>query len=298
MVRSGKRLRPLVCLLCYDAVRGADFADRPSSWQAAISAAAAIELVHNFSLIHDDIEDNSDERHGRPTVWKIWGISQGINAGDAVFVLARLALDRLARLVDLKTYADVQLTFDRAALALTQGQFLDLCFESRDRVTVEEYVEMVQGKTAALLAASAQIGARLATDDEHTPETLGRYGENLGIAFQIADDILGIWGDPAITGKPARDDIVAKKKTLPLLAAVQQDSSGEIASYFRKKEVNSKDAERITVLLENLNVREWAGQIALGYVSRALAAIEDSGLSGLAVNRLKEIAEVSVNRLK
>lgn len=295
---TGKRLRPLLCMLSFDAVAAASSDGSADRWRQVLPAAAALELVHNFSLIHDDIEDNSAERHGRPTVWQVWGTAQGINAGDAVFVLARLALDRIAHEVDASTYADVHLTFDTAALALTQGQYLDLRFESRPDVSVDDYLQMVQGKTAALLAACSQIGARIATGDGKILSALSRFGENLGIAFQIADDILGIWGDPAVTGKPAGDDIVAKKKSLPLLAAMQQDTSGEIASYFRKDGVSQGDLERIPEILSQLNAREGAERVAQAYVNRAVAALHETGRSNAAVGHLEDLARRTIGRLR
>lgn len=296
--RKGKRIRPLLCMLSFDAVVGSSPESSDQRWRQVLPAAAAVELVHNFSLIHDDIEDNSAERHGRPTVWQIWGAAQGINAGDAVFALARIALDRIAPVVDAATFADVHLIFDTAALALTQGQFLDLCFEERADVTVDDYLEMVRGKTAALMAASAQIGARIATSEAMMLSALSSYGENLGIAFQIADDILGIWGDPAVTGKPAGDDIMAKKKSLPLLAAMQQDSSGEIAGFFRKSGVAEGDLEKISRLLTDLNAREGAERVAQAYVNRAVAALRDAELSNPAAVHLEQIARQAVGRIK
>jgi geranylgeranyl diphosphate synthase, type I len=295
---SGKRLRPLICLLSCEAA--GDHPDKPltHSWREAVPAAAAIELVHNFSLIHDDIEDRSAQRHGRATVWKVWGTAQGINAGDAVFVLARLALDRLFTLVPPATYADVHRIFDTATLALTRGQFLDLYFESLDDVTVDDYLEMVRGKTAALLAAAAQIGSRIATDDLRVVSAFARYGENLGIAFQIADDVLGIWGEPAITGKPAGEDIRAKKKSLPLLAAAQQDSGGEIAEFFRKDEIAAADVQRIAAILDRVNARESAEALAREHAERAHAALEKTGLSNPATEHLHGLVSIAVRREK
>ena len=295
---SGKRLRPLICLLSCEAAGGNPEDDSGERWRQAVPAAAAIEFVHNFSLIHDDIEDNSRERHGRATVWKVWGLPQGINAGDALFVLARLALDRLVKHLAPATYADVHLMFDTATLALTQGQFLDLCFEEREDVTVEDYLEMVRGKTAALLAAAAEIGGRIATDDTRIVSAFGWYGENLGIAFQIADDVLGIWGDPAVTGKPAGDDILARKKSFPLLAAAQQDPGGEIVEFFRKHAVDSEDVKRITSILDRMHSREAAETLAHQYVMHANLALEETGLSNPALEHLRDIARNAVDRKK
>jgi geranylgeranyl diphosphate synthase type I len=295
---SGKRLRPLICLLSSEAVEGNPERSSADNWSAALPAAAAIELVHNFSLIHDDIEDLSAERHGRATVWKVWGTAQGINSGDAIFVLARLALDRLSGTVSPTTYADVQLMFDMATLALTQGQFLDLCFESRDDVTVDDYLEMVRGKTSALLAAAAQIGARVSTGNTRLLAAFRQFGEDLGIAFQIADDILGIWGDPAVTGKPAGDDILGKKKSLPLLAAAQQAPDGEIAEFFKKDGVAADDVPRITAILDQKDSRNAAEELAEQYATRALSTLDSTGLSNQATRHLQGLAWQIVRREK
>jgi geranylgeranyl diphosphate synthase type I len=295
---SGKRLRPLICLLSCEATAG-DLAKHVGrSWRHALPAAAAIELVHNFSLIHDDIEDKSAARRGREAVWKLWGMAQGINAGDAMFVLARLALDRLHNQVPPSTYADVHRIFDDATLALTQGQFLDLCFESNDSVTVDDYLMMVKGKTAALFAAAAQIGARIATYNMGMVDAFARYGANLGIAYQIADDILGIWGDPAVTGKSAGDDILARKKSLPLLAAQESGAGGEITVFFSKHKVTRRDVDRIHDVLERVNARGQAEALGEEYVARALGALAETGLSNAALEHLLGMARAAVQREK
>ncbi len=216
---TGKRIRPLLCLVTCEAVGG--------KWRPALPVAAAIELVHNFSLIHDDIEDQSDERRGRTAVWKVWGLAQGLNAGDGMFMLARLALDQLATHgVSPDKCGRINLEFDATTLALCHGQFLDLGFESRLDVTVNEYVQMIRGKTAALISAATRIGAMLATDDPQVIGAFSRFGENIGLAFQITDDILGIWGDPSVTGKSAATDILAKKKSLPAILGLSHPQHG------------------------------------------------------------------------
>ncbi len=210
----GKRVRPLLTTLACAAAGGA--------WQTAVPAAAAVELVHNFSLLHDDIEDRSDTRRGRPTVWKRWGLAHGLNTGDAIFVLARLAGYRLLSLgVPVSTALEVQRTLDRACLELTKGQFLDIDFEGREAITEPEYWAMIEGKTAALLSAATSIGALVAGATDDAVQAYGEYGRHLGLAFQVQDDILGIWGDPAVTGKPAGDDLRAHKHTLPVLLGLR-----------------------------------------------------------------------------
>lgn len=295
---SGKRLRPLICLLSCEAASITSPRGAQRDWHAALPAASAIELVHNFSLIHDDIEDNSAQRHGRATVWKVWGAAQGVNAGDAMFALARLSLDRLRYSVAPSTYLDVQFLFDTATLGLTQGQYLDLSFEQRPDVSVEDYLLMVRGKTGALMAAAAEIGARVAAEDRNIVSAFGEFGTNLGIAFQIADDILGVWGDPAVTGKPVGDDIISKKKSYPLLAALPHDSNHEIADLFKLDHVSTEDVRRVTAALNRMNSREDAEIAANEYVRRAVRALEGTGLENKALGHLTTLARTSSRRPK
>ncbi|NJN82505.1 MAG: polyprenyl synthetase family protein [Caldilineaceae bacterium] len=217
---SGKRLRPLLCLLACAEV-GGDPGD-------ALPAAAGIEILHNFSLVHDDIEDGDEVRRHRATVWKIWGIAQGINVGDAMFSLAYAALQRLPRRgVSAETTLAALDLFTQTNLALTEGQHLDIDFEQRDLVSVDEYLRMIQGKTAALIGASVAIGALIGGATAEQDAALQRFGQSMGLAFQIQDDILGIWGDPTATGKSAGNDVLRRKKSLPLLYALNQPEVGE-----------------------------------------------------------------------
>jgi len=192
--KSGKRLRPLLCLLCCEACGG--------DWHQALPAAATVELIHNFSLIHDDIEDGSPERRHRPTVWSLWGQPQAINTGDGLFAISRLALQRLLErgICSEKTVVSFRIV-DETCLALTEGQYLDLSFENRDDVGVEMYMQMVGKKTASLIACATQLGSLLGTHDQDTVERYRQFGHQLGLAFQIVDDILGIWGEKEATGK-------------------------------------------------------------------------------------------------
>ena len=179
----------------------------------AIPAAAAIEILHNFSLIHDDVEDGDETRRHRPTVWKVWGTAQAINAGDAMFALAFAAMQRLPGygVANATTLAALGI-FTETCQALTEGQHLDMHFETRNDVTTDEYIRMIQGKTAALIGASVAIGALIGGASPKTDVALRTFGQSIGVAFQIQDDILGIWGDPQKTGKAAGNDLLRKKE--------------------------------------------------------------------------------------
>ena len=265
---SGKRLRPLLCLLS-NAALGGDV-------QQALPAATALELVHNFSLVHDDIQDNSRFRRGRRAVWDVWGAAQGINVGDGLFVLARLVVHRLAeRGVPLPRQQAVTVALDQACLALCEGQFLDLTFEDRLDVDLEQYLWMIRHKTAALLAASTQIGALLATDDEGAVECFHRFGESLGLAFQIQDDILGVWGDERLTGKSVASDIQTKKKALPAVYALNQSHDREAAQalaalYSREGPLDAQATRQALSIVDRVGAREYAEEMATRYYQQAL----------------------------
>ncbi|MCL4394664.1 MAG: polyprenyl synthetase family protein [Chloroflexi bacterium] len=289
---SGKRIRPLLCLLSCEAVGG--------NWRTALPVAAAIELVHNFSLIHDDIEDQSDERRGRAAVWKVWGLAQGLNAGDGMFMLARLALDQLGRHgIPVEKCASVNLEFDATTLALCHGQFLDLGFESRLDVTVDEYLQMIRGKTAALISASTRIGAMLGTEDKATIDAFSRFGENIGLAFQVTDDVLGIWGDPSLTGKSAATDILSKKKSLPAILGLSDARHGAaLRAIYSQPELSQDDVARVLELLDAAQARKESQRRADEFRASALEALEESGLSNRAMNLLREIADAMTRRVK
>ena len=204
---SGKAVRPTLCLLANQAVGG--------DYRKALPAAAAVELVHNFSLVHDDIQDDDRERRHQPTVWAVWGKPQAINAGTAMRLLADEAVASLD--VPTEKRYRVQQLLDAATLRLVEGQYLDISFESCFDVTTEDYMAMIGGKTAALMACSLQVGAEVGTDDCRVIDGMREFGWDLGLAFQMRDDILGVWGRPQETGKPAGSDIRRRKKTLPVV---------------------------------------------------------------------------------
>ncbi len=248
---AGKRLRPALCLLACSEVGG-----DPAS---ALPAAAAIELLHNFSLIHDDIEDGDELRRHRPTLWTLWGVPQAINVGDGMFTLAFAALQRLRRrgVDDATTLAALDL-FTRMCLALTEGQHLDMSFEARPLVGVGEYLRMIQGKTAALVGASVAIGAVIGGAGAAQVDNLQQFGQATGLAFQIQDDILGIWGDPAVTGKAAGNDILRRKKSLPLFDALDPGAAGEALHARFARQNAPAQLPAVIDLLEQAGARAYA----------------------------------------
>ena len=216
--RPGKRLRANIALLTCEAF-GKRYAD-------AMWAAVAVELAHNFSLVFDDVQDHDELRRGRPSVWKVWGPGQAINAGAALETLVtRAVIDLLpARYADRTRPALLLLT--DAMLALCRGQVLDLQFEQRVDVSVDEYMEMAGLKTAALFECAARLGGIAAGVGDASSDKAGNFGYHLGIAFQVIDDILGVWGSASQTGKPVGSDLKNGKKTLPTLVALKGGAAG------------------------------------------------------------------------
>ena len=187
-----------------------------------------MELGHNFSLVHDDIEDRDVERRHRATLWTVFGVAQAINTGDTLFTLSRMALHRLSDLgfSDAKVLALMRL-YDETCLALCEGQFMDIWSAEHDeRLSVDFYFDMIGRKTAALIAASVKAGALLATDDQDVIDAYHGFGWSLGIAFQLNDDLLGIWGDEQSTGKEP-SDLAKHKKTLPVIYALEHGSDAD-----------------------------------------------------------------------
>ncbi|HQV95355.1 MAG TPA: polyprenyl synthetase family protein, partial [Anaerolineales bacterium] len=216
---TGKRIRPLLVLLCASAC-GAD-------WKSALPAAAAIELVHNFSLVHDDIQDNSPKRRGRDTAWVKWGAPMAINVGDALFVMSSQAILDLKNSYSADVVVKAAEILHNTCLDLTRGQYLDMSYEERNDLGVEDYWHMISGKTSALIAACCHIGALLGGADDEKQEVYRSFGHYLGLAFQVQDDILGIWGDENVTGKSTASDLVEGKNSLPILAGL--DKKGKFA---------------------------------------------------------------------
>jgi geranylgeranyl diphosphate synthase type I len=280
---GGKLLRPALCLLCAEAV-GGDAAD-------ALPAAVAIELLHNFSLIHDDIEDQSDTRHGRPTLWRVAGVAHAINAGDGMFVLAQRTLLDLPLPPDRVVKAAV--LFNEACVRLCEGQYLDLGFESRSSVTPAEYEEMIGGKSAALIAASMAIGALCGRADDATVDAFARCGHLLGLAFQIQDDVLGAWGDPALTGKPSGDDIRSRKKAFPAvhaLATLSGKDLDELQRLYALSGLGDADVAMALRLFEAAGSREAATSTARAYAAQGL---DELGPLELTPGRREEIEAIA-----
>lgn len=255
---GGKAVRPALALLSAQATGGPE--------EIGLPGAVAVELVHNFSLLHDDLMDHDLQRRHRRTVWAVWGSSSAILSGDALLGLAQeVLLDS-----GLPTAAPAALLLATATRDLIRGQVQDLAFEQRDSVTVTECLDMAAGKTGALMAASAAIGAVLAGAPAATVTALQTYGSQVGLSFQLVDDVLGIWGDPAVTGKPVFSDLQADKKSLPISYALGQDPA--IAR------IDKADLAARADAIERAGGRRWALDEAARRMRRGEAALAEVDL--------------------
>jgi geranylgeranyl diphosphate synthase type I len=271
---QGKALRPTLCLLVCEALGGA--------WQKALPAAASIELIHNFSLIHDDIQDKDELRRGRPTLWTQWGVPQAINAGDAMFCLATLTLrDLRPRFGDAAT-VEVMTVLQEATQQMIEGQFLDVSYETVPEISLEQYLQMIACKTGALLRASIEIGAVLAGAEHGRRMRCRLFGEAIGRLFQIRDDMLGVWGESETTGKPVGSDVKRKKKSLPIVMALSmagpQDRQTLLSTY-AQGELTDADVDRIGQIFERLEVQGRVQQLADETHQQALELADGIGFT-------------------
>ncbi|MCK6578029.1 MAG: polyprenyl synthetase family protein [Anaerolineae bacterium] len=286
-IPTGKRIRPILLLLCTQASGG--------DWKQALPAAAAVELLHNFSLVHDDIQDDSPTRHGRDTVWRIWGKPNAINIGDGLFAISYAALSELPQQgVSHEIVHQVMNIFNRTNLELIRGQYLDMAFERQELVSLEEYVSMIRGKSAALIAACAQIGALIGSGDSVCAAQYAEFGLNLGLAFQIRDDILGVWGDPSVTGKSTATDILARKKSLPILHGLHADA--RLLSFYRNSDMSAALVAEVITLLEQCGSLDYAKQQETEYYEKAINALHKTGSSGEGASILRNLARQLLGR--
>lgn len=289
---GGKLMRPVAVLLASELCG--------SRAEQAVAAAAAVELVHNFSLLHDDVEDRSDFRRGRANLWTFAGVAQAINTGDGMFSVARLAAYRLLEAgIPAERVVATMREIDEACLRLVEGQYLDISFESRIDVTQDEYWEMAAGKTAAMFAAPFAMGATIAGAEPRVVEAFRRFGNHIGLAFQAVDDILGIWGDSALTGKPVGDDLLSRKMTCPVIAAI--DTLGDASRLFRRAYEQparpGEDVSRLAALVEETGARALTQAMAEREEAAALQALLDGGVSSEAVALCTEFAHAAVVRV-
>ena len=289
---TGKRIRPLMVLLATSASGASHTAG--AMWQSALPAAAAVELVHNFSLVHDDVQDNSDKRRGRPTVWAKWGVPMAINVGDALFVIADQAMMDLAKTHPAPVVLRAASILHDACLDLTRGQFLDMSYEERMDLVIEDYFPMTGGKTSALLSACTHIGALLGGAGEAGQEAYRQFGHHLGLAFQIQDDILGVWGDETLTGKSAASDLVEGKNSLPVLYGLGRQ--GQFAKRWKQGSISVDEVRAVAKQLEDEGGKSYAHEMAAQETRKAMEYLRSANPLGAAGEPILELANTLLNR--
>lgn len=250
---GGKRIRPALCLQAALAFGG--------RLEEALPGAVAVELVHNFSLVHDEVQDHDAERHHRPTLWALLGEGQAINVGDFLYARAIRAL--VAGPGGLNRRMAALDVLNDAITRMIDGQWHDIAFESREQVSVDDYLAMVAGKTGALLSAPLRIGALLAGASDEDASSIGRWGALVGAAFQAHDDYLGIWGDPGETGKSNTNDIARRKKSLPIVHALSSpDVSAIVQRVYAQAEIDERDIADVVAALEDAGSHEYCRERA------------------------------------
>ncbi|MBB4903726.1 geranylgeranyl diphosphate synthase type I [Streptomyces griseostramineus] len=290
---GGKAVRPALAVLSAEVTGAAP--------ETGVPGAVAVELVHNFSLLHDDLMDGDEQRRHRDTVWKVHGPAQAILVGDALFALANEVLLELGTVEAGR--ATRRLT--TASRALIDGQAQDISYEHRDRVSVEECLEMEGNKTGALLACASSIGAVLGGADDRTADALETYGYHLGLAFQAVDDILGIWGDPEATGKQTWSDLRQRKKSLPVVAALASGGPasgrlGEILAADAKSSdfanFSEEEFAARAALIEEAGGREWTAEEARRQHTIAIGALDAVDMPDRVRDRFTALADFVVVR--
>lgn len=285
----GKRTRSALLLLVADMFGGAE---------SALELAAGIELFHNFTLIHDDIVDNDEMRRGQPTVWKLWGVDHGINTGDAQLLLTNQCLLRASQ-TDPKNGGAGALLLNKHFQEVVEGQYLDFELTKKKlddvEVTEEAYLEMIRKKTAVLVGAASSAGGRATGCSEETTAKLYAYGEALGLAYQIVDDFVSVWGEVHKTGKHAYGDILERKKTYPVLFTREHGNKKRLVELYEKEGIlTDEDVREVLALFEEAGARDATQVFIHLHVEKARNAVLSLPLDERAKETLATLVEMLV----
>ncbi len=284
---EGKALRPTLCLFACEAVGGTP--------EMAMPAAVALEFIHTFSLIHDDIQDEDEMRHNRETLWKVWGVPKALVAGNVLRVVADQALHKLvhAGLRHDRALSAMGLLTE-AYLEMIEGQYLDLSFEGKTNVGVDDYFHMISRKTGALIRCSMAIGAAVGTDDPEAAEAFRECGRALGYVFQIRDDVLGVWGEEEITGKPVGADIRRKKNSYPVVYAKETARHQDVKTLteiYEKDSLAEDDVVTVLDVMDRADVMLHAQSNAASYAAAALDSISGVDLSKESRQEIEDLTQ-------
>ena len=283
LAAGGKRVRPQLAMIASQLFGGKD--------EEVLPAALALEVFHNFTLLHDDVMDKADVRRGRPTVHVKWNENTAILSGDQMVIeayklLSGVPADKLPKVLQL---------FNKMATEICEGQQYDVDFESQEHVTIEEYLNMIRLKTSVLLANALQTGAYIAGADDQAQETLYQFGINIGLAFQIQDDILDVWGDPKTFGKAVGGDISCNKKTFVYLEAKRRGGERLEEWYSQVLEDNTEKIAAVKEIFEQLEVRAVCEKVVEDYTQKALASL-DQLPQNEATEQLRQLANKLTTR--
>lgn len=285
---GGKRIRPILTLMASDIFSG--------DYKKALPAAMAVETFHNFTLVHDDIMDDAPLRRGKKTVHEKWNINTGILSGDAMLILAYQYFENY----EPKIFQKLAQLFSKTALEVCDGQQLDVDFETRNDVTINEYIEMIRLKTSVLVAAALKMGAIVAEADEDQANLLYNYGLNLGIAFQLQDDYLDTFGNPETFGKQVGGDIIENKKTFLYLKALEvansDTKSALLRFYSEKLEDNSEKISEVTQIFKTHNIPNFTKELIENYTSKAFESLDNLTISEKAKQNLKDFGNNLMSR--
>ena len=289
---QGKRLRPSLCMFASEAVGGVP--------ERALPAAAALELVHNFSLIHDDIQDGDLQRHHRPTVWALWGKPKALQAGNVLRVMADMGVQRqFGDEIEPDVVAQCSRALSDACLEMIEGQYMDMDFEGRTDVDAAGYLEMIAKKTGALIRCSMQMGSLVGGGNVKTVQAMSNCGSYLGLAFQIRDDYLGVWGSAEETGKPIGNDLRRKKNSLPLVYAMERADGvqrEQIHTIYARDEVDDRDVAAMMNVMEDLGVQSYLQKLAEQQAGLAQQAMRSVETTKAAREDMQELVEFLLTR--
>lgn len=284
---GGKRIRPTLMLLAYNLFK--------DDSEKILSSACALETYHNYTLLHDDLMDNADVRRGQPTVHKKWNANLAVLSGDSMLVLA------YQRMTECDSHlAEVLRLFTETALEIGEGQQMDMEFETRNDVCEEEYIEMIRLKTSVLLACAMKIGALLADAPADDADNLYRFGEKIGLAFQLQDDYLDVYGDPAVFGKAIGGDIVSNKKTYMLINAFNRADNAqraELERWIRATDFDRQEkVKAVTGLYDEMGIDRLAQQKIAGYFNESKTYLDRVGVSDERKSELMRYAQRMMKR--
>ena len=283
---EGKALRPTLCLLASEATGG--------TVASALPAAVSLELIHNFSLIHDDIQDGDETRHHRATLWAVWGEPKALVAGNGLRVIADRCLGTLVEEgVSFSVALEVQGVLTEAYLRMIEGQYLDLEYEGRPDIGLQSYLDMISRKTGALISCSLVLGSLIGSGDPSVVRSFRSCGRSLGMVFQIRDDVLGVWGDEESTGKPVGADIRRKKNTFPIVYAMSRAEGADkkaLRDIYGASNVGDEEVAVALEVLENVGARRFAQSLAAEQCEQALDALSTVELGPAALQDFRDVA--------